>query len=899
MRPWLARLRRRGPSDGEIDRELMTHLALEAEEQQRAGLSGGEARFAAERAFGGKALVREDVREVWHWMSLERLGQDLRYATRTLAKAPGFTLVVVLSLALGIGANTAIFSVLNALTLRSLPVARPHEVFAVRQQDRSAVSQRVSYPMFQRLREATPATAELAAMSRVSRLYGVINGGEQPETIAVQLVSGEYFSLLGVSPHLGRPLTPEDNVQMSGHPVAVVSQGFWERRLGASSQVLGQTIRIGATPFIVVGVAPRGFGGVWLESPTEVWIPLMMQSDVRYAQNYSANNADSDQPWIPQEGISWLNLIVRTQPDARLATTEALDRAYQTSRIREAESMGDAEERRLFLEQHLILESFSQGFSIFRQRFLSPLYVLMAMVGVVLLIACANTANLLLARAAARQREMAIRLSIGAGRGRLVRQLLTESFVLAGLAAALGLMIAQWAGDALVRFALGSSAQLSVGLDGRVLVFTTLVAIATALLFGLAPAVRATRTNLGTVLRATSKSIHGGGRFQTRKLLVASQVALSLLLIVGAGLFTRSFRALLTVDTGFEREHVLSITMDPRAAGYPVSELPTLYRRLVDRAETTPGVRSASVAMCAMVTGCRSFSDGIEITGYERRPGEQILIQENRVGPRYFSTVGISMIEGREFDEHDTESAPRVAIINEAFARRYFANRPAIGQMFGNDTRDRLIVGVAQDARVNSPREAAGPMAYHPLGQGAVFAGTLEVRSDGDPRLTATALRHAIGEVDRQLPIVRVSTVTERLTEDLNQERLVTALAMLFGMLALGLACFGLYGVMAYAVSRRTAELGIRIALGASPSGVGWMVFRESLILVVTGLALGVPAAFLAGRSLSGLLFGVSAHDPATVIAATLVLLTVAALAGYLPARQASRVDPLVALRFE
>ncbi len=665
----------------------------------------------------------------------------------------------------------------------------------------------------------------------------------------------------------------------------MISHAFWQRRFAASAGVLGTQLTLNGTPFTIVGVGPAKFSGVWLEAPTDVWIPLAMQKQVSYSQNYSAwGSFDPAKPWIDQEDVAWLDLIVRAAPGQFEQAQTAFNTWFQQELARKSESIANPEERRLLLDQSLVLEPFGRGQSNLREHFATPLFALMVMVALVLLIACANTANLLLARATSRRREMAVRLSLGASRRRLIQQLLTESFLLTSIAAAAGLLLASWTSQLLVRMTLGPEAPpLAVELDGRVLAFTLLIAVATGILFGLAPAFRATRVELSPALKTATKSVHGGSRFHAPKLLVASQVAVSLLLVVGAALFARSLRNLMQVDLGFEREHLLSVWINPRVAGYTNEQGLALYQRLVDGVEALPGVRSATVSMCGLVSGCRSRSDA-KISGYESSPGEDVLVQENRVGDGYFSTVGMRLLEGRDFNRQDTQGSPLVAIVNEAMVRRYFQGRGAIGQRFGYDEPDVEIVGVVQDARVNSVQEAAVPMAFYPLQQRPVFAGTLDVRTAGDPQWIVAEVTKTVAAVDPNLPVERVTTIEEQVSGDLNQERLVAQLTSTFGLLALGLACFGLYGVMSYAVARRTSELGLRMALGAPRSHVLWMVFRESLWLVLAGLALGLPLVLAASRLIAGMLFQVSANDPATLAAATVVLMIVAAIAGYVPA---------------
>ncbi len=661
-------------------------------------------------------------------------------------------------------------------------------------------------------------------------------------------------------------LGPEDD------RTAVISHDLWQRRFGGSRGVLGRGLTLNGAHFTIVGVAPAGFTGMWLESRTDLWIPLIAQAQVHYAQNFSSNDADEDKPWMSQEGIRWLNAVVRTKANAA-----ALDTVFRQSIARQAESIGNAENRRILQRQRLSFDPVAQGFSNLRRQFTGPLFALTAMVALVLLIACANTANLLLARANRRQREIAVRLALGAGRGRLIRQLLTESFLLAEIAATAGLAVSNGASGLLVRGALGATAgqaSIAAGVDARVFGFTIALSVVTTLLFGLAPAFRATRMDLERALRAGAQSIRDGARIGIQKLLVVSQMALTLILVVAAVWFASSLRNLARVHLGFDQGHVISVWIDPQSAGYPSEQLPQLYRRLFDRVEGLPGVRSASVAMCGLASGCRSTSD-ITIAGYQPRLDEQVRVQENMVGLDYFSTVGTRLLAGRDFTARDTRDSPRVAIVNEAVARRYFPNGNAVGHRFGYGARaDTEIVGIVEDARVNSAREEPPPMAYYSIQQGTVYGGSLEVRVSGDAAARMSEIRKAMVGVDRSLPINRITALSEQVSGNLRQDRLIMWLTSTFGLLALGLGCFGLYGAMSYAVARRTGELGIR-------------------------LALGLPFVFVASRLAAGLLFGVTAGDPLLVGSAALVLAATAALTAFFPARRASRISPLAALRYE
>jgi predicted permease len=883
--------------DQDLDDEVRAVYTLLVEEKIQSGLSPEQARRAATLELGMVESVKQQVREQRAGAYADAFFKDLRYAARMLRTNLGFTLVIVLSLGAGIGANTAIFSVANAVLLRTLPVPEADHLYVVKYQSRLSVAPRYSYPLFAQLRAGFPDPNGLVAMSRVARVRAQLQSGE-PDTASLQLVSGEFFGVLRLQPQLGRFLSPDDNRTIGGHPVAVISDAYWRRKFNGAADAIGRELTFNGARFTIIGVAPPGFAGVWLESPVEAWIPLMMQADVRYTQNFSASNADMLKPWVPQDGLRWLELMLRAHRTDGPEVV-ALNAVFRPILLQEAGRVDDLAERQLTLDRSLIIGPYSQGASTLRLQFRTPLFALMAMVALLLLIACANTANLLLARATSRQREMAVRLSIGASRARVMGQLLIESLLLGTIAAAVGLAIAPLASELLVRLTIGVDSgplPFSVGIDPRVLAFTAIITLLTSMLFGFAPAWRATDLSLSAALKSSGRGTPQGARLSLSKMLVVAQVALSLLLAVGAGLFARSFGNLASLPLGFE-PHVLWAAISPNIGGYELPELPALYQRLIARAEALPGVESATIAMCGLMTGCRSSADGLAIEGYTSQPGEQVMVQENRVGPRYFSTVRMSIVAGRDFEAREIGSDARIAVVNEAMAEKYFKGRDPIGQHFGYDKSDIEIIGVVRNARVNSVRESAVPMAFYPLGATPSYVGSMHVRASGDSSSTGVALRKALQEVEPRLPVAQLTSIDVLASNTLRQERLVARLTTVLGLLALGLACLGLYGLMSYAVKQRTAELGIRFALGAPRARVLWMVFRESLTLVAIGLAIGLPVVAVVSRLIGTMLFEISPNDPATVAAAMLVLLVVGASSGYLPAWRASRVDPLTALR--
>jgi len=837
---------------------------------------------------------------------MESLVQDIRYAFRSLRNSPGFTAVAVITLALGIGANSGIFTLVNAVLLKSLPIPDPEQVFFVRQTDRFAENTRFSYPVFQSARALLPKNVSMAAMTWPADFY-VRFANATPEMVSGQLVSGNYFETLETYATLGRTLNPDDEQVAGGNAVATISYGCWEHRFGRDPSVIGRKIVVNGMPFEVVGVTAPGFFGARAGTAPDFWLPVTAQSAVHYAQHYSQTEAAQfDKPWVPQPDIRWLQFIVRVKDRLTVPQTmAALNQVFRQDRDRDAAGLNDPQERQAFLRARLDLEPGSRGLSTLRRSFSQPLLILMAVVGLVLLIACANLANLLLARAAGREREIAVRLAMGASRARLIRQLLTECIFLSALSAALGIAVAQWCSSILPRWASSGSSPIPLNLapDGRVLLFSIAVAVLTGILFGLAPALQGSRIDPMHALKATSRGFSGsgggsGGSF--KQSLVAFQVAICVVLLVGAGLFLQTLRNFLTLDPGFDRDHILTVWLDTHMAGYKADQLPSLYKQLIERVEAVPGVSSASLASCGLAVGCADASD-IYLPGVPHTNGETDA-QERRVSQHFFATAGIPLVAGRDFATTDAERSPAVAIVNQAFVREFLKNKNPIGQYFGYDASNDhrfQIVGVVKDARVNDIRESALPMIYHSLAQDVVDVESLDVHTLGSPSQLIAQIRQAVRNVDPSLPIGGINTLAEQVSNNLAQQRLIARLTTIFGCVALGLACLGLYGVMSYKVARRTSELGIRLALGSSPSGVLRLVMREALAVVSIGIATGLLLSLISTRLTASLLFGLGPRDPVTFATAASTLLTIGLLASYIPARRAAKVDPMVALRYE
>jgi len=913
---------RRAEFERGMDEEMRLHLEMKAREFVAVGMSAEEARYAALRSFGNVPLLKEDSRDVWGWRWLEDLFQDLRFSARLLAKSPGFTLVVVLSLALGIGANTAIFSLIDAIMLKMLPVKNPEQLQTLNwayhasawpeglwhsystgpcpHETEFTLGCSFSYPTFEDIRAQNEVFSHVFALTGAGPLNLSLNG--HAALVQGEFVSGDYFSGLGVQALSGRTFTGDDD-KPSASPVAVVSYGYWGRRFGRDPAVVGKVVTLNGVPFTIVGVTPPEFFGAEPGRSPEVWIPLRMEPLVNAARWFQPEKSPFN-----QRDHWWLRIMGRLKP----GVSEQQARAALDVIFRQSITAGLASPPKPEKLPWIWLVPGGKGIETLRREFSKPLFVLMTVVGLVLLIACANVANLLLARATTRQKEIAVRSALGAGRRRLIRQLLTESVLLAFVGGGVGLLMAYWGTRLLV--GLMTTSWLSINLDTRpdwrVLSFTTTVSVLTGLLFGLAPALQSTRVNLVPALKENPGNLVAGTRpigkvrLGLAKGLVISQVATSLLLLIGAGLFVRTLVNLETLDVGFNRRNLLLFGIDPTLSGYKGQRLANLYRELQERLQALPGVKSVSLSQHSLISGSYNSND-ISIEGYKPRLGEDMEAATLSVAPRFFETMGIPLLLGRTIGPQDNESAPKVAVINQAMARRFFPGENPVGKRFswgdGKKGYDIEIIGVVRDAKYHQVRGEAPPTVYVPYSQKLDWLGPMhfEVRTAGDPHDWIPAVRQMMQSVEENVPLFDVKTQTEEIDETLFQERLFAKLTSFFGLLALLLACIGLYGIMAYAVVRRTNEIGIRMALGAQRSDVLGMVLGESLLLVTVGIALGLPVALAATRLLKSFLFGLTPNDPVAIVASILLMAAVAAFAGYLPARRASRVDPMVALRYE
>ena len=829
---------------------------------------------------------------------MQALWRDIRHTARALRKAPGFTAVVVLTLALGIGANTAIFSLMDQVLLRSLPVWEPSRLVLLDGpgafQGRTMNAQTFSYPMYTDFRDRTQVFSGLLARYP-SRMTLAWHG--QSENVDGDLVSGNYFDVLGVRAAIGRVFNAADDRTPGAHPIVVISYGYWQRRFGGDPAILNQSVTVNGHPMTIVGVTAPGFSGVSVGTSTDVMVPLMMKPQMTPTWNDLDNRRSR-----------WVTVIGRLAPGVSLEQASSqMNVIYRQINEQEIKEIKNASPsfRQRFTTKHLDLLPGGRGLSDLRAQFSTPLTVLMAMVGVVLLIASANVANLMLARTAARRKEIVLRLALGAGHARIIRQQLVESGLLAFGGAALGLVLAWWTGSALLAALPGDpvTRTLSPAPDARVLLFTLGLALFTALLFGLAPSVQAARSGVNATLKEEGGSVAGGGRqARVRRGLVILQVAMSMLLLAGAGLFARSLYNLTAVNPGFQVERLLTFSLDPTLSGYSQDRATALFLQLQEELGAVPGVKLASMSEIGMLSG-NDWRMTIRVDGYQPKEDENMNPSVDGVAPRFFATMGIPLVAGREFSDSDAAGAPRVAIINETMARYYYGDTSPIGRRigFGRDkATDIEIVGVVSDVRSQQLRDQAPRFIYIPYRQDDSVTGlTFFVRAAGDPAAAAVGIRQAVRRLDANLPIADMKTMDVQVAESLFVERMVAILSVAFGALATLLAAVGLYGVMAYAVARRTREIGIRMALGAERGRVLRMVLREVVMMAVAGVGAGLLAAVYVTRKVQAQLFGLSPSDPLTLGTTVVFLLAVALFAGFGPARRATTIDPNVALRTE
>ena len=911
---WLQRRRK----ENELREELQFHLVEEADERLADGLSDDQARWAARRDLGNVTLLQENTRTLWSWILLEQLAQDVRYGLRAMAKNRLFTALAALSLALGIGANTAIYSFMDSILFRSLPVSDPTSLVAVKWQSRppnfsanmfvmhstdgsiyrdgpNTTAAIFPFPAFERLREVSaPVLSSLFAHKPAGRLNVMIKG--QAELAEGEYVSGDFFRGLSVSPAAGRLIFADDD-RAGAAPVAVLSLGYGEHRFGDATSATGQQILINSMPFTVVGVTPPEFFGVDPAAAPQIYLP--MHANLLFDPGGGRAYLDPNYYWVEMMG--------RLHPGVGLAQAQAALAAPFAQWVATT-ATNDGERDNLPV---LRLEEGAGGLDSLRRQYSKPLYVLLAMVGLILAIACANTANLLLARAAARKREMVVRLSLGASRWRVVRQLLTESVLLASLSGALGVLIAV-AGIRVLTLLLANGQEgftLHAQLNWHVLVVTLALSLLCGVLFGLAPAMQSTRPALMPMLRDRSVS-EPRGRLRASvphvsltQALVVAQIAISLLLLVAAGLFVRTLTHLQSISLGFNRDSVLLFELNAPQAGYPEARVAALYADLRRRLTELPGVREATLSHASLIRAGRAHP--VTVNGLPTR-GTRILY----TGPRFFTTMQIPMLRGREIAEGDRQGMPPVAVVSDLFARANFGDADPMGRHIeiggslksGDVPLVLEIVGVASSVRYGGIKRESPPVVYVPYAQvpmPALREMTYALRTDGDPLRQVDAVRRIVHEADRRVPVTNFKTQAADIDQTINQEIVFARLCSAFAVLALVIAGVGLYATMAYAVARRTNEIGLRMALGAGRGAVIWMVLREVCVLAAMGLAIGVPTALGTSRLVESFLFEIKPNDPRALTLAAVILLTAAFVAGYGPARRASRVDPMIALRHE
>ena len=915
---WLTRRRQK---EDDLRDELQFHLDEEAQERQAQGFSSDEARHAAHRDLGNLALVKEDTRAAWSWTFLDQLTQDLRYAARTMTANKAFTALAALSLALGIGANSAIYSFLEALLLRSLPIADPSSLVVLRWHSKprawrtgdfvmqgmhgevyddpsGSVSDLFPYPafpFFQQAGDSVFSDVFTYCHTREVRTLNLSIKG-QADVASGELVSGEYFRGLRVPPAAGRLIVPDDD-RFGAPAVAVVSHALAEKSLGGSAAAPGQTILIDNLPFTVIGVAPPEFFGVDASQVPGVYLPMHTNVLLGAADSFGATASE----YLDQNDY-WIQVMARLRPGVSLAKAQAVMAPQFDEWIA---TTAENNKQRANLPW-LRVEEGATGLDTLRRQLSKPLFVLMTLVGLILAITCSNVANLLLARGASRRREIALRLSLGAGRARIIRQLLTESVLLSALGGALGVYFAVIGIRFLSALLASGPEHLTVhaDLNWHVLAIAASLSLLTGVLFGLAPALQSTKLDLAATVKEsrlsgtrTHRTFRGIGVSQA---LIVGQIAVVLLMLVAAGLFARTLSNLASVELGFNRDNILLLRVDARKAGHRDPEIADFYATLRRQLGAIPGVRNATLAETSLIDA----GTWLAVTLPGVTPADGIAVLPS--GPGFLTTMQIPLLAGRDFNDRDHRTSPQVAVISQRFARQYFGEQNPLGRHLVLWKRDKIgrnmeVVGIARDARYGGMRAELRPVVYIPYDQGFPEPNdmTFALRTAGDPLSYINAIRDTVRRADPRMPVSNVETQTAEIAADMHQETTLADLCTAFALLALTISCVGLYGTMSYTVARRTGEIGIRMALGAHRRAVIWMVMREVTMLAAAGLAIAVPAALITSKFIESFLFGTKPNDPLALAIAVAILLAAALLAGYVPARRASRIDPMIALRHE
>jgi predicted permease len=838
----------------------------------------------------------------------DRLGQDFRYAFRQIWRAPGFALTVILTLALGIGTNLAVFQLLHAVLFARLPVAQPEQLYSLHAVKSPFDGQWFfSYPAFQRLRQSTGSTAPILARSIVAQ--GILQAqGGSPERARYQLVSDNFFEVLGVSPVGGRFFEASDANASLGDWPAVLGYGYWQRAFGADRSVVGRRASVNGVPIVLAGIAPETFSGVIAGQAPDVWLPLEAQATQRFSSWFDSlgpgSGAEVRAPYMNQQNVYWLWLLARVPESQKASIAAQWTAILQPDLELRASISKDARDREQILASRMQLVSAARGEGSLREDYSQALLILMTMAALVLFIGCVNLANLQLSRLLSRQRELVVRTSLGASRWRILRQLLAEDLLLAAIGAALAVAVGYVTSALLLRWASGSDGAISLDLHLGWEMFgaAALLLLIALAAFSLLPALRITSRNLaGSLASRANPTLQTRGASRISSFLLAGQVSLSVLLVGVAGLFAQTLRNLDRIDAGLDRDHVVSVHLDFSNVHYEDSDLPALYSRMLARLKQLPEVRDAAVSMCA-IPGC-IWNTAIHVAGHPEILEKQLHGEENHVSAGYFRTMGIPLLRGREFEERDTPTSQKVAVLNHSFARQLFGDENPIGRKIGYQPAPHdaayEIVGEVADARVDDLRSIAPPVAYFSVDQHPAIAETIEVRAMGQSSMLAAAIARELRSLDAHLPATKVVPMRDEYDEGLSREKLLARLTGIFGALALGLAALGFYGLLSFNVGRRTAEIGIRMAMGATPAQVHALVLRKTLWILITGIVPGIILTEFASRGVQSLLYGSGAIDVWALLFAIGVLAIVGVIAAWRPARRASAVDPMEALRAE